>query len=85
LLSLTRAGGGKEHGTALAAALSLNMEDWYRPTATGYFGRIGKAAIIGDLEAMRHAPAWHKMKKAGLAALAEREAAQTGWLPVPLQ
>jgi hypothetical protein len=45
--------GGKEHGNALAAALSLNMAEWYRPTAAGYFGRIGKVAIISDLEAMR--------------------------------
>ena len=38
--------GGREHGSALAAALDLDMADWYRPTAAGYFGRIGKAAII---------------------------------------
>jgi ParB family chromosome partitioning protein len=80
--------GGKEHGNALAAALNLNVADRYRPTAAGYFGRIGKAAIISDLETMRQspaAPAWFKMKKAELAALAEREAAQAGWLPAPLQ
>ena len=80
--------GGKEHGDALAAALNLNMAEWYRPTASGYFGRIGKAAIIGDLEAMRQAPAapaWLKLKKAELATLAEREAAQAGWLPAQLQ
>jgi hypothetical protein len=29
---------GKEHGNALTAALNLNMADWYRPTAAGYFG-----------------------------------------------
>jgi ParB family transcriptional regulator, chromosome partitioning protein len=80
--------GGKEHGNALAAALCLDMANWYRPTAAGYFGRIGKAAIIGDLEAMRQSPAvpaWFKMKKAELAALAEREATQAGWLPADLQ
>ncbi len=80
--------GGVEHGKALAAALGLDMADWYRPTAAGYFGRIGKAAIIADLESMRQtppAPAWLKLKKAELAALAEREAAQRPWLPVPLQ
>jgi ParB family chromosome partitioning protein len=80
--------GGKEHGNALAAALSLNMAEWYRPTAAGYFSRIGKAAIISDLESMRQspaAPAWFKMKKAELAALTEREAVQAGWLPAPLQ
>jgi len=80
--------GGVEHGKALASALGLDMADWYRPTAAGYFGRIGKATIIADLESMRQAPAapaWLKLKKPELAALAEREAAQTRWLPVPLQ
>ena len=80
--------GGKEHGNLLAAALNLNIADWYRPLAAGYFERIGKAAIIGDFETMRQspaAPAWFKMKKAELAALAEREATQAGWLPAPLQ
>jgi ParB family chromosome partitioning protein len=80
--------GGVEPGKALASALGLDMADWYRPTAAGYFGRIGKATIIADLESMRQAPAapaWLKLKKPELAALAEREAAQTRWLPVPLQ
>jgi len=80
--------GGVEHGKALSAALGLDMADWYRPTASGYFGRIGKAAIMADLESMRQAPpapAWLKLKKPELATLAEREAAQRPWLPVPLQ
>jgi ParB family transcriptional regulator, chromosome partitioning protein len=80
--------GGVTHGKALAAALGLDIVDWYRPTAAGYFGRIGKAAIMADLESMRQAPpapAWLKLKKAELATLAEREAAQRPWLPVPLQ
>lgn len=44
--------------------------------------------VTPDLKSMRNAPAapaWLKLKKAELAALAEREAAQTRWLPVPLQ
>ena len=77
-----------EEGKALADALCLDMVGWYRPTAAGYFSRISKAAILSDLEAARQAsgaPAWAKMKKAELAALAERETAATGWLPAPLQ
>jgi ParB family transcriptional regulator, chromosome partitioning protein len=31
------------------------------------------------------APAWLKAKKADLAAIAEREVADTGWLPAPLR
>jgi ParB family chromosome partitioning protein len=79
---------GSEEGKALADALGLDMGGWYRPTAAGYFSRISKAAILSDLEAARQAPgapAWAKMKKAELAALAERETAATGWLPAPLQ
>jgi ParB family transcriptional regulator, chromosome partitioning protein len=79
---------GAAHGKALASALGLDMADWYRPDAAGYFGRIGKAAILADLESIRqapHAPAWLKLKKPELAALAEREAAKTRWLPAPLQ
>jgi ParB family chromosome partitioning protein len=79
---------GSEEGKALAEALGLDMAGWYRPTAAGYFGRISKAAILSDLKAARQtpgAPAWAKMKKAELAALAERETAATGWLPAPLR
>jgi ParB family chromosome partitioning protein len=79
---------GKEQGQALALALKLDMATWYRPTAAGYFGRISKAAILTDLEAARQhpcAPAWLKMKKGELAALAERETAERRWLPALLQ
>jgi ParB family transcriptional regulator, chromosome partitioning protein len=79
---------GSEEGKALAEALGLDMAGWYRPTAAGYFGRISKAAILSDLKAARQtpgAPTWAKMKKAELAALAERETAATVWLPAPLQ
>ena len=79
---------GCEQGQALSAALNLDMAGWYRPTASGYFSRISKAAILSDLEAARQAPcapSWEKLKKAELAALAEREVAATGWLPEPLR
>lgn len=69
----------------MSLALNLNMAQWYRPTVAGYFGRISKAAILADLEAMRQAPcapSWFKMKKGELGVLAEREAAERGWLPV---
>ena len=76
--------GGRRHGAALASALNLDMGHWYRPTAAGYFGRIGKAMILSDLEAARGAPcapSWAKMKKGELADLAERAIADSGWLP----
>jgi ParB family chromosome partitioning protein len=67
----------------LAATLKLDMAAWFTPTAGNYFGGISKAAIIGVLREIKGnaAPAWSGMKKAQLAALAEREASGTGWLP----
>jgi len=43
--------------------------------------------IVDALREMKgaEAPAWNRMKKADLAALAERETAGTGWLPEPLR
>lgn len=79
---------GVAFGAALANAVKLDMAAWYRPTAGGYFNRIPKALILSDLEAAKGvppAPAWEKMKKAELAALAERETAATDWLPEPLR
>jgi len=76
------------HADALAEALQLDMTAWFRPTAANYFSRVNRTLIM---EAMTEAglPArtrvWAKMKKADLAALAERETAETGWLPQPLR
>jgi hypothetical protein len=56
--------------------------------AHGYFGRIGKAMILSDLEAARGAPcapSWAKMKKGELADLAERQIADSAWLPALLR
>lgn len=58
------------------------------PTADNYFSRISKPQI---LEALREAkgtapaPAWEKLKKSELAALAEREIEGRNWLPEPLR
>lgn len=76
-----------EHSKQLAEALKLDMTGWFTPTAANYFGKVSKTAII---EAMREAlgataPAWDGMKKAELAALAERKLAGTGWVPALLR
>lgn len=79
---------GQRQGKALGEVLKLDMAQWYRPTAAGYFSKVSKAVILADLEAARQAPvapAWAKLPKKGLAALAEREVAPTGWLPEPLR
>jgi ParB family chromosome partitioning protein len=69
---------------ALASALMLDMNLWFAPDAANYFSRVGKAQILDALKEGRKqppAPAWEKLKKAELAALAERELAGKGWLP----
>ncbi len=63
------------------------MTNWFVPTAENYFGKITKTGII---EALREAkgdtaPSWDKAKKADLAAIAAREIAGTGWLPIILR
>lgn len=77
-----------EHADTLASALSLDMVNWFTPTAENYFSRISKPQI---LEALREAkgtapaPAWEKLKKSELAALAAREIEGKNWLPEPLR
>ncbi|KPU94625.1 chromosome partitioning protein ParB [Variovorax paradoxus] len=68
---------------ALARAVGLDMHGWWTPTAAGYFGHVSKAKA---LEAVRvFAPGevhrLAKLKKAQIAAEAERLAAGSGWLP----
>ena len=76
------------HADQLAKALQFDMPSWFRPTAENYFGRVSRTLIM---EAMTEAglPSrtrlWSKMKKADLAVMAEREMAETGWLPQPLR
>lgn len=71
------------HADALAAALQLDMTAWFRPTAANYFSAISKDAILACLQEIKGAtaPSWTKAKKAELAAIAERELADSGWLP----
>jgi ParB family transcriptional regulator, chromosome partitioning protein len=76
-----------EHAARLAEALNRDMAAWFTPTAANYFSRVSKAGIVEALREVKGsvAPAWDGMKKADLAALAERQIAGTGWLPEPLR
>jgi ParB family transcriptional regulator, chromosome partitioning protein len=76
-----------DHAALLADALKLDMAKWFTPTAANYFSRISKAGIIEALRQVKGAtaPAWNGMKKADLAALAERETAGAAWLPEVLR
>lgn len=71
------------HAAALAVALNLDMTTWFKPTAANYFSRVSKNEILAALQEGRGAtaPAWAKAKKGDLAQIAERELAESGWLP----
>ncbi len=72
------------HVRALASALKLDMTAWFMPDAANYFSRVSKGQILDALKEGRNqppAPAWEKLKKGELAALAERELSGKGWLP----
>lgn len=76
------------HAGQFAIVLNLDMTQWFTPTAANYFNRISKPQILEALQEARQqppAPAWANLKKAELAALAEREIAGTGWLPALLR
>ena len=77
-----------EHAEALATAVNLDMKSWFEPTAENFFSRISKPQILEALLEARGtapAPAWEKLKKSELAALAAREIDGKGWLPEPLR
>lgn len=75
------------HANALATALSLDMAQWFTPTAENFFSRVGRSSVVKAICEAKGVPAkrsWDKLRKSELAALAERETAGTGWLPSPL-
>ncbi len=82
-------GNGKNETTqAIAAAVKLDMTEWWTPTVTSYFGAVSKALVA---EAVTEAglpddgKAIEKMKKADAAAKAEAVLSGKGWLPAVLR
>lgn len=78
----------KRHANRLAQALALDMGQYFTPTSGNFFSRISGSAIqaaICEAKAVTPAPGWAKLKKAELASLAERQIADTNWLPEPLR
>lgn len=75
------------HADRLADTLKLDMAAWFTPTAENYFAKVSKTGILEALTEAKGdiAPAWSKAKKGELAVIAERQVADTGWLPVPLR
>ena len=75
------------HGNALGLALRIDMAQWFTPTADNFFSKVSKSRMVQALaEAgtplmIDTAP----LKKADLAARAEKAIQNTGWLPEPLR
>lgn len=72
----------------VAEALSLDMAQWWQPTALGYFSRVTKETILAALAEGAGPEAAARVKgvsKQELAWVAERELKDCGWLPQPLR
>ncbi len=68
----------------VATALGLAVEDWWQPTASGYFKHVRKnevLKIIKDSGGQELLPQLEKLKKGQLDQQAEEIMADTGWLP----
>lgn len=67
----------------LAQAVGLDMGQWWTPTAAGYFEHVSKAKALEAVQVFAPSEVHRlaKLKKAQIAAEAERLAAGGGWLP----
>jgi ParB family chromosome partitioning protein len=79
--------GRLQHANALALALQLDMTKWFTLTAGNFFSKVSKARIAEALAEAGEPPAaaTAKLKKAELAAFAEKEIQNAGWLPEPVR
>src|ERR1700733_5445925 len=77
-------GDSGEHGRQLAAALKLDMADYWQPTAAGYFSRVSKEQTLAAIEDACGASAkggYVSLKKTALAEAAEAKGKGLRWLP----
>ena len=80
--------GASASANALAAALGLDMADWWEPTPEGYLNHVPKAQIV---EALKEAGpdlaggGVEAMKKDALVTAAASRLAGKRWLPEPLR
>jgi len=80
--------GAAGSANAIAAALGLDMADWWEPTAAGYLNHVPKARIIAALNEAGPELAGggvEAMKKDALVTSAASRLAGTRWLPEPLR
>ncbi len=81
-------GADRAHADQLATALKLNMADYWKPTADGFFSRVSKdqtLAAVAEAASEATAKTMAGMKKAELALAAEKATKGKGWLPAILQ
>lgn len=75
------------HADQLAAALALDMTDYWQGTAEGFYGAVPKAALVHAVSEAK-APmqvSITDLKKHEAARYVEKAMADTGWLPAPLR
>ncbi|MBS0304805.1 MAG: hypothetical protein JSR43_05420 [Proteobacteria bacterium] len=80
--------GAAGSANAIAAALGLDMADWWEPTAEAYLNHVPKAQIIAALKeagAELAGGGVEAMKKDALVSAAASRLAGTRWLPEPLR
>jgi ParB family chromosome partitioning protein len=74
--------------SALAAAVGLDMTQWWEPTAANYLGRVPKALIleaVAEGVSPNAAANLATLKKSDMAAQAEQRLAGKGWLPAMMR
>jgi len=77
-----------DHADQLAAALKLDMADYWQPSAAGYFGRVSKQQVldaVAEGSTRQAAGNLAKLKKDELTKEAEKALKGTGWLPTVLR
>lgn len=82
------AAGAEGSANAIAAALGLDMADWWEPTAEAYLNHVPKAQIVAALKEAGPELAGggvEAMKKDALVSAAASRLAGTRWLPEPLR
>ena len=74
---------GDRPAALLAQAVGLDMSQWWTPTAAGYFEHVSKAKALEAVQVFAPGEVHRlaKLKKAQIAAEAERLSAGSGWLP----
>ena len=86
-LDVTTGVAGKQPGGELAAALELDVADYWTATEASYFGAVSKETIIAAVEEACGPGSGMpivKMKKGEAVKYAEQKMAETRWLPAML-